>query len=74
MHSFELCLYGYRATSDAPKLAGRFDAWRWRGMYRAAAPAARELSETQSQISRGRGGSEQGANEGGCEKCEREGK
>ena len=41
-------------------------------MYGAA--AARELSETQSLISRGRGGSEQGANEGGCEKCEREGK
>lgn len=32
------------------------------------------LLEMQSQICRGRGGSSWGANEGGCEKCEREGR
>ncbi len=67
--------YRHRAINAATRLQSFTEVWHLerRGIYRDTAKV-RELSETQSQISRGRGGSAQGANEGGCEKCEREGK
>lgn len=62
--------YQYQAINAASKL---FKDLARRVSYRDRA-GWRELSETQRQISRGRGGSAPGANEGGCETCERQGR